>query len=76
MRKALTACVAVAAFFWFSGVTSAQSRKPVFPNGSFCDDVNSGLCTELVHSKTYEGKYSGHDGALSAFLFPHPGVGQ
>jgi hypothetical protein len=75
MRKALIACAAVAAFLFFSGLSSAQTRRPVFPSGSFCDDVNSGLCTELNHNRTYEGKYSGHDEPSLLFYSHTPGSG-
>jgi hypothetical protein len=61
MHKTLFVCMVGSAFLLFSGPSFAQRKIPVFPSGSFCDDVNSGLCTELAHNKTYEGKYTGHD---------------
>ena len=53
--------LAVALQFLFTSPSWAQKRQPVFPGGSFCDDVNSGLCTDLAKGTNYEGQYSGHD---------------
>ena len=75
MRNTLFVCMVVAAFLSFSSPCSAQRKTPVFPGGSFCDDVNSGLCTELAHNKTYEGKYTGHDEPSVLFYSSKPGSG-
>ena len=75
MRNTLFVCMVVAAFLSFSSPCSAQKKTPVFPGGSFCDDVNSGLCTELAHNKTYEGKYTGHDEPSLLFYSSKPGSG-
>jgi hypothetical protein len=76
MRKILFVCLAVTAFFLFSCPIPAQKKTtPVFPNGSYCDDVNSGLCTELDYNRTYEGKYTGHDEPSLIFYSNTPGSG-
>jgi hypothetical protein len=75
MYKTVFICMGVAACLLFTGPSSAQKKAPVFPSGSYCDDVNSGLCTELAHNKTYEGKYTGHDEPSLLFYSNKPGSG-
>ena len=75
MNRSIIVCIVVAALLSFSGASSAQKKAPVFPTGTFCDDVNAGLCTELAHNKTYEGKYTGHDEPSLLFYSRTPGSG-
>jgi hypothetical protein len=67
--------LAVALLFLFASPSWAQKRQPVFPSGSFCDDVNSGLCTDLAKGTNYEGQYSGHDEPAIVFYSNKPGSG-
>jgi hypothetical protein len=55
--------------------SQAQQRHEVFPAGSFCDDVNSGLCTDLASGTNYKGQYSGHDEPAVVFYSDKPGSG-
>ena len=61
MRRALSLSAGVLLFVCLASTTRAQKCQPVFPGGSFCDDVNSGLCTDLASVVNYEGQYTGHD---------------
>jgi hypothetical protein len=62
-------------FVCLASTSWAQKRQPVFPGGSFCGDVNSGLCTHLASGVNYEGQYSGHDEASLLFYSNKPGSG-
>jgi hypothetical protein len=66
--------LAVALVVLFPATSQAQKR-PVFPAGTFCDEVNSGLCTDLAKGTNYEGKYSGHDEPSVLFYSNKPGSG-
>src|ERR1700719_3163442 len=66
---------ATALTFLFASGSWAQKRQPLFPGGSFCDDVNSGLCTDLARGVNYEGQYSGHDEPSLLFYSNKPGSG-
>ena len=67
--------IVTALAFLFASASWAQKRQPVFPGGSFCDDVNSGLCTDLARGVNYEGQYSGHDEPSLLFYSNKPGSG-
>jgi len=67
--------LAVSLILLFASPSWGQKRQPVFPGGSFCDDVNSGLCTDLAKGTNYEGKYSGHDEPALLFYSNKPGSG-
>ena len=75
MRKVLTLSGGVLLFVCLASTSWAQRRQPVFPGGSFCDDVNSGLCTDLAKGTNYEGQYSGHDEPSLLFYSNKPGSG-
>jgi len=75
MRKVLTLSAGVLLFVCLASTSWAQRRQPVFPGGSFCDDVNSGLCTDLAKGTNYEGQYSGHDEPSLLFYSNKPGSG-
>src|SRR5260370_22091829 len=73
--KVIALCVSVLLFACLASTSWAQKRQPVFPGGSFCDDVNSGLCTDLAKGTNYEGQYSGHDEPAVVFYSNKPGSG-
>jgi len=68
-------CASVLLLACLASPSWAQKRLPVFPGGSFCDDVNSGLCTDLASGVNYEGQYSGHDEPAIVFYSNKPGSG-
>src|SRR5215469_16869644 len=73
MNKFLVLCAGVLLFVSLASSSQAQQRHEVFPAGSFCDDVNSGLCTDLAKGTNYEGQYSGHDEPAVVFYSDKPG---
>ena len=54
------------------GVQSAHADQH---NGRLHCDENSPLCTEVLHSLNYEGKYTGHDEPSLLFYSNVPGSG-
>src|SRR6516164_2492581 len=70
MRKIL---LLASALLTFAGAALAQGN--FHKQAIKCDDVNSGLCTELVDRTNYEGKYIGHDEPSVLFYSNHAGSG-
>lgn len=52
MRRFLFVWAGIILFACSAQASWSQAKKSVFPAGSFCDDLNSGLCAELAHCKT------------------------
>ena len=74
-QKVTILCGSVLLLACLASPSWAQKRQPIFPGGSFCDDVNSGLCTDLAKGTNYEGQYSGHDEPAVVFYSDKPGSG-
>jgi hypothetical protein len=61
------------ALLMFAGASSAQSN--FHTQGFQCGEFGSGLCTDLADSRSYEGKYIGHDEPSVLFYSNHAGAG-
>jgi len=54
MTRFLVLCAGVLLFVSLATTSQAQQQHEVFPAGPFCDEVNSGLCTDLAKGTNYE----------------------
>ena len=52
-----------------------RPNRPTNHNPLDCDEVNSGLCPEMLWNKKYEWEYVGHDERAVLFCANKPGLG-